>query len=235
MAQPAARKDDTHTCPLHTGGPIVQGWSNILIGNKDAAAVGHTCTCVGAVDVIAQGSPTVLMCNQQAARVTDMTAHRGLITSGLATVLVGIDPFLEAIIAAVNTVGSTINCGFIIDAVRSRLTGSDPNASAPNQQDGSFSDIEGRFNTKINWNQSFQSAFDAVRNGGNGTTAIIGVQYSGGGAHVLVMTNRNGTVAIMEGQDWGTGNPREVITNPARADQRYNSDGASNIGWGIVH
>ena len=49
-----------------------------------------------------------------------------------------------------------------------------------------------------------------------------------------MMANQNGTVGIVEGQDWGAGNPREVITTPARANQRYNSDGGSNIGWGLV-
>jgi hypothetical protein len=48
------------------------------------------------------------------------------------------------------------------------------------------------------------------------------------------MVNQNGTVAIIEGQDWGNEDPREVIDDPARANERYNSDGGSSIGWGLV-
>ena len=63
--------------------------------------------------------------------------------------------------------------------------------------------IEGRFNTTLNWNGNFQAAFDAVQNGGHGTMAMVGIQYQGGGSHVVLMANQNGTVGIIEGQNWG--------------------------------
>ncbi len=156
--------------------------------------------------------------------------------SGLATVLVGIDPFLEAIINSVNPLSDGNNCGHIIDAVYGRLTGKNSGAVAPSGFDGTFPEIEKRFNTTLNWGKNFQSAFDAVREGGDGTTAIVGINYSGGNAsHVVVLTNRGGTVAIIEGQNWGANDDREVNTSPERANERYNADGGSTIGWGIVH
>jgi len=142
---------------------------------------------------------------------------------------------MQAIANAVNPASSTVNCGNIIDAVIARETGTNPNAAAPPGTDGSFTDIENRHHTTLTWGSNFQAAFNAVQGGGPGTMAIVGIGYSGGtGSHVVVMANQNGTVGIIEGQDWGAGNPREVITDPARADARYNSDGGSNIGWGIV-
>lgn len=243
MGRPAARQGDMHTCPQvtpgtppvpHVGGPIIMGCPNVLIGGQLAATSGHPCTCVGPPDFIQQGSPTVLICSMPTARLTDMTAHGGLISVGCVTVLIGIDPILEAIIAGVNPANSVINCGNIIDAVYARLKGTDPNAAAPAGGDGTFTEIEKRFGTKLTWGRSFNEAFEAVRKGGNGTSAIVGIVYSNGNSHVVTMTNRGGTVGIMEGQDWGGNNSREVITNPARANQRYNAGGGSNIGYGII-
>ena len=50
----------------------------------------------------------------------------------------------------------------------------------------------------------------------------------------VLLANDGGSVGIVEGQDWGAGNPPEAITDVNRANTRYNSDGGSNIGWGIV-
>jgi uncharacterized Zn-binding protein involved in type VI secretion len=47
------------------------------------------CTCVGPPDVIAMGSPTVLIGGLMAARIGDTTAHGGVITLGCPTVLIG--------------------------------------------------------------------------------------------------------------------------------------------------
>ncbi len=46
-------------------------------------------TCVGPPDTIAQGSVTVLIGGQPAARMGDMTAHGGVIVVGCPTVLIG--------------------------------------------------------------------------------------------------------------------------------------------------
>jgi uncharacterized Zn-binding protein involved in type VI secretion len=54
-----------------------------------AARVGDMATCVGPPDVIAKGSATVLIGGMPAARMTDMTAHGGIIVVGCPTVLIG--------------------------------------------------------------------------------------------------------------------------------------------------
>ena len=94
---PAARVGDLHTCPMvtgvvpHVGGPILPpGCPTVLIGGQPAARMSDMCTCVGPPDVIAIGSPTVLIGNMMAARLGDLTAHGGVITVGLPTVMIGI-------------------------------------------------------------------------------------------------------------------------------------------------
>jgi hypothetical protein len=149
----------------------------------------------------------------------------------------GASPALATMMSAangVNPMGGTVNCGNIIDAVVARLSGADPDAVAPTAGDGSFDEIDQRFNTTVNWGQSFQAAYDAVQNGGPGTMAIVGIEYSGGGSHVVVLANVDGTVGIIEGQDWGDDDPREVVSTVDRANERYNSDGGSDIGFGII-
>lgn len=99
MGKPAARLTDFHTCPMvtpgtppvpHVGGPILPSCStNILIGNLPAARITDKALCVGPVDIIVQGSPTVLFNNLLAARVGDMTAHGGRIVVGQFNVLIG--------------------------------------------------------------------------------------------------------------------------------------------------
>jgi uncharacterized Zn-binding protein involved in type VI secretion len=97
MGRPAARLTDMHVCPLvnpgpvpHVGGPILPACSaNILIGNLPAARLTDKASCVGPVDVIVQGSPTVLFNNLLAARMGDRTAHGGVIVMGMPNVLIG--------------------------------------------------------------------------------------------------------------------------------------------------
>jgi len=245
---PAARASDMHVCPMvtgivpHVGGPILPPCSpTVLIGFLPAARVTDMATCVGPPDIIVKGSPTVMINNLMAARVGDLTAHGGNIILGCFTVIIGEvgmgvpSVALFGIATAVNPLAGTINCGNIIDAVISRLSGADPLATAPATQDGTFEDIGQRHGTQIEWGHSFQDSFSAVSDGGDGTIAILGIQYSGGTAsHVVVMANDHGTVGIVEGQDWGAGNPPEVITTPQRANERYNPDGGSDVGIGIV-
>ena len=45
--------------------------------------------CVGPPDLIASGSATVLVGSMPAARLTDLTAHGGMIVVGAPTVLIG--------------------------------------------------------------------------------------------------------------------------------------------------
>lgn len=97
MGKPAARVGDMHTCPLsdgntpHVGGVVMPpGIVTVLIGGSAGATVGNQCTCVSpAPDVIQQGSATVKIGGQNAARQGDATAHGGIISSGFANVLIG--------------------------------------------------------------------------------------------------------------------------------------------------
>ena len=94
---PAARVTDMHTCPMleagvvpHVGGPIMPpGVPTVLIGGLAAAVATGLATCVGPTDTIAMGSTTVLIGGLPAARMGDTTAHGGVITVGLPTVMIG--------------------------------------------------------------------------------------------------------------------------------------------------
>ena len=96
MGLPAARITDLHVCPMvtgvvpHVGGPII-GFGGIptLVGGLVAAVATDMCVCVGPPDVIVKGSATVLIGGKPAARMGDTTAHGGVITVGLPTVLIG--------------------------------------------------------------------------------------------------------------------------------------------------
>ncbi len=95
-APPAARVGDMHICPMvtgnipHGGGPLLPSdVPTVLIEQMPAATVGTLCQCNGPVDTIVQGSATVLIQNMHAARLGDVTAHGGRITTGAPTVLIG--------------------------------------------------------------------------------------------------------------------------------------------------
>jgi uncharacterized Zn-binding protein involved in type VI secretion len=85
-----------HTCPLvdgvvpHIGGPVIgPGAANVLIGGMPAALVGDLMVCVGGPDVGVMGSTSVLIGGRPALRQGDVTAHGGVIVSGLPTVIIG--------------------------------------------------------------------------------------------------------------------------------------------------
>jgi len=92
---PAARIGDMHTCPMvegtkpHVGGPIIQGYPQVMIGFMPAARVGDQCMCVGPPDAIAMGSFSVMIGGMPAARQFDMTVHGGMIVMGCPTVIIG--------------------------------------------------------------------------------------------------------------------------------------------------
>lgn len=235
---PAAKVGDMCVC---VGPPdsIIKGSMTVLIMGMPAARMGDSTAHGGTVAV---GLPTVLIGDAGMGSPGGIGAMLGSmlawVKDKIAAVFSPGEPGanLQAAVNGVNPNGGTVNCGNIIDAVAARLSGRDPNATAPTDRDGSFTDIEGRFNTTLNWGSDFQSAYDAVSAGGPGTMAVVGIGYSGGtGSHVVILANDGGTVGIVEGQNWGAGNPPEVITDVDRANARYNSDGGSNIGWGIVH
>ncbi len=96
MSFPASRITDMHLCPMvtgvvpHVGGPISGPCSpNVLTGMLPQARVTDMCVCVGPPDVIVKGSATVLVNGLMAARITDTTAHGGIIVVGWPTVLIG--------------------------------------------------------------------------------------------------------------------------------------------------
>lgn len=144
--------------------------------------------------------------------------------------------YLRDVAYAVNPADSTSNCGYIIDAVIARTCGRDPHAVAPAVQDGSFADIEARHNTTIVWGLSFNEAFDRIRASREGATAVLGIRYAPHlfSSHVVVIVKRDGVVAIVEAQHWGSDAPREVITTPQRANERYNQDGRTAVGLGLI-
>jgi uncharacterized Zn-binding protein involved in type VI secretion len=76
----------------HVGGPInPPGSPTVLIGGMPAARMGDMVMCVSpAPDVIAIGAFPVPISGNPAARMSDQTAHGGLITMGEATVLIGL-------------------------------------------------------------------------------------------------------------------------------------------------
>ena len=89
-----------HTCPMvtpgvppvpHVGGQISgpPGAPPVLIGGTPAATVGMMCVRVGPPDAIVKGSVTVLINGKPAARMGDMTAHGGVVTLGMPTVMIG--------------------------------------------------------------------------------------------------------------------------------------------------
>ena len=126
--QPAARVGDMHTCPQvtpgtppvpHVGGPILPpGSPTTLICNQPAARIGDMATCVGPPDVISKGAFPVPIGNMPAARMTDQTAHGGVITQGCLTVLIGL-------------AGTTGNPMAGIAACRAAAAGRTPPPGAP--------------------------------------------------------------------------------------------------------
>ena len=96
MGMPAARVADLHVCPMvtvlvpHVGGPILPPCCvTVLTGMLPQARVTDLALCVGPPDMIALGSFTVMVGGLPAARILDMTAHGGMITTGLPTVMIG--------------------------------------------------------------------------------------------------------------------------------------------------
>jgi len=68
---------------------VLRGFSRVRIQGGDAARAGDFAQCVGATDVISEGSGTVLIGGMPAARRLDACVHGGRIMEGAATVLIG--------------------------------------------------------------------------------------------------------------------------------------------------
>jgi uncharacterized Zn-binding protein involved in type VI secretion len=96
---PAARVTDLHLCPMvtglvpHVGGPILPPCCvTVITGGMAQARVTDKAFCVGPIDMIVKGSPTVFVGGLMAARMGDMTVHGGVITTGFPTVIIGEAP-----------------------------------------------------------------------------------------------------------------------------------------------
>lgn len=96
MGKPAAQTGNNHTCPAysgdtpHVGGGILPGAnSSVLVGDKPIAVKGDQAQCNGPPDIIQEGSSSVQVVGQFAARMGDRTAHGGVIVEGEGSVLIG--------------------------------------------------------------------------------------------------------------------------------------------------
>jgi len=86
-----------HVCPMvnpgpvpHVGGPVLPpGCPTVLICGQPAARVTDMLTCSGPPDTIIMGSTTVLIGGLPAARMGDSTVHGGTIVVGCPTVIIG--------------------------------------------------------------------------------------------------------------------------------------------------
>jgi len=87
---PAARQGDHHVCPAHGISPVDPPCClKVYIENVPAARKGDGATCPTGPDLILDGSPTVLIGNRPAARISEKFAHGGTVISGATTVLIG--------------------------------------------------------------------------------------------------------------------------------------------------
>ena len=243
---PAARVGDMHICPMvtpglppipHVGGPIMPpGTIKVLLGGQPAAAFGNMCTCVGPPAPILKGSTGVFVGNMPSARIGDQTGHGGAISIGLPTVMVGeinmalmTPPNIAIIMGMINPTNSLTNCADIIPSVIALFRGNGGLVAAvgPGQTDAQ---INAANNTTIGpYNTSINAVFANVQAGGPGTVQIMTIDYGNGGGHVVAVANVNGTVGVMEGQNWGpgAGNGSGFITDPAVANARYGGPGTT--------
>ncbi|AXE16395.1 hypothetical protein DR864_00960 [Runella rosea] len=245
MGKPAAAVGDMHICPMvtpgtppvpHVGGAILPpGAPTVLIGGKFAATFGNMCVCTGPPDSIVLGSMGVFIGGNPSARIGDTTAHGGNIVLGNFTVLVGdldvstLTPAnIAFLLAFINRANSVVNCGHIIDQVISMIrTGR--GGAAPAGGDGSWTEINSRLGVNIDFNNptNLNTVFNQVQAGGPGTMQVVGIDYGNGRSHIVVVANVNGQTGVMEGQNWGPGQDRGFITDPAVANARYNPSGTT--------
>lgn len=98
MGFPASRLTDNHICPMitpgtppipHVGGPILSpGALTVITVGLIQSHITDVCVCVGPPDIVAQGSPTVIIGGLPATRITSSTAHGGMVVLGAPTVLI---------------------------------------------------------------------------------------------------------------------------------------------------
>lgn len=96
MASPAATTGCHHTCPAydgdrpHSGGPVLQGSTNVFINGKAVCRVGDPIHCnSSSQDSPVQGSASIFVNGLPVARSGDPTAHGGVIVEGEQKILIG--------------------------------------------------------------------------------------------------------------------------------------------------
>ncbi|WP_338871348.1 PAAR domain-containing protein [Spirosoma sp. SC4-14] len=175
MGFPAARMNDPHLCPLsdgpkpHVGGTILPpGVPTVLIGNVGAATLSSPCLCASpAPNLIAKGSAGVFIGKKPAARQFDTTAHGGMITVGLPTVLIG-DSSMGPTRAVTLLPNGDIMFGpnIIIKA-------------DPNNADFQMQALQALI--RLNCTPTMQKAFSAIEGSGNSLTIVPYVPPAGWG------------------------------------------------------
>ncbi|UOG74478.1 toxin glutamine deamidase domain-containing protein [Hymenobacter tibetensis] len=144
-------------------------------------------------------------------------------------------PVLLAIARAVNPLNGQQNCTHITEAVVARLRGTNPDAVAPDLPARSLAELEAVHNTTVEFGKNFYDIFKQIQEAEEGTAAVVvTLPKEGGIGHVVTITNHNGTATIIEGQDWGPGLTKEVITSPSRAIRRYGDEEAVHVGLGLI-
>lgn len=99
MFSPVGRVQDMHICPMqtpavvpipHVGGPVAgPGALSVMAGGVPVSVMGDFAVCAGPPDTMPSGSATVFAEGRSVVRITDMSAHGGVILVGLPTVMVG--------------------------------------------------------------------------------------------------------------------------------------------------
>ncbi len=97
MPMPAAMIGDAHVCPMvtgvvpHVGGTIIgPGSPTVFICNLPAIIEGDEAVCVGPMNSLALGSPTVSAGGMPICRVGDLCVHGGTVVGpGAPTVFIG--------------------------------------------------------------------------------------------------------------------------------------------------
>jgi len=87
----AARVNDSHSCPkpLHIGGKISQGSTTVLINGQPAARQNDPAPCHIGTDKIKKGASSVFIDNKPATRQKDPMQHGGKIKQGSPNVSIG--------------------------------------------------------------------------------------------------------------------------------------------------
>ncbi|MRG96834.1 PAAR domain-containing protein [Polyangium spumosum] len=96
----AARIDDELTCEVHGAGIITEGSPSVIVGFQPAARVEDEILCQEVPSEIAEGCPTVFIGGMPAARVGDVAVDGAVISTGFATVNIGSTPQIQVLLLA---------------------------------------------------------------------------------------------------------------------------------------